>query len=47
MEILNPVQFSENAKNDKELMTKEINEIIEKFILKDPSQWILTHNRWK
>ena len=47
MEILNPMQFSENAKNDKELMTKEINAIIEKLILKDPSQWILTHNRWK
>tara|TARA_B100001564_G_C20543177_1_gene625309 strand:+ start:49 stop:912 length:864 start_codon:yes stop_codon:yes gene_type:complete len=47
MEILNPVKFSESAKNDKELMTKEINEIIEKLILKDPGQWILTHNRWK
>ncbi len=47
MEVLDPIKFSEAEKNDKELMTKEINKIIEKLILKDPSQWILTHNRWK
>ncbi len=47
MEILNPIQISENLKKDKELITKKINEIIEKLILRDPSQWILTHDRWK
>lgn len=47
MEILNPIQISENQKKDKELITKKINEIIEKLILRDPSQWILTHDRWK
>ena len=25
----------------------ELNKILEKMISKDPSQWILTHNRWK
>ena len=47
MEILEPVQISEKIKNDKELITKKVNEVIEKLILRDPSQWILTHNRWK
>ena len=47
MEILNPISISESEKKDKELITKKINNIIEKLILRDPSQWILTHNRWK
>ena len=28
-------------------ITIELNKILEKMILKNPSQWILTHNRWK
>jgi len=47
MEILDPLEISGNDKANKELITKKINEIIEKLILRDPSQWILTHNRWK
>ena len=27
--------------------SKKLNIYLEKMILKDPSQWILTHNRWK
>tara|TARA_B100000029_G_scaffold332966_1_gene325129 strand:- start:661 stop:1527 length:867 start_codon:yes stop_codon:yes gene_type:complete len=30
-----------------EEITLELNKILEKMILKNPSQWILTHNRWK
>ena len=33
----------ENIKN----ITVEINQIIEKMILKNPNQWIWSHNRWK
>ncbi len=33
--------------NDKLLLTKKLNEILEKMIIKNPSQWIWTHNRWK
>jgi len=33
-------------KNKLEL-TKELNKIIEKMIIKNPNQWIWTHNRWK
>ena len=47
MEILNPIQFDENTEGNKELMTKKISNTVEELILRDPSQWILTHNRWK
>ena len=47
MEILDPVKISDSAEDDKKLVTKKINEVIERLILRDPSQWILTHNRWK
>ena len=35
-----------NFKNKLEL-TKELNIILEKMIVKNPNQWIWTHNRWK
>ncbi len=47
MEILEPLEIPKNTKDNKELIAKKINETIEKLILRDPSQWILTHNRWK
>ena len=47
MEIMDPIPMSESEKKSKELITEKINNIIEKLILRDPSQWILTHNRWK
>ena len=47
MEILDPIYISEIEKKNKILITKKINNTIEKLILRDPSQWILTHNRWK
>ena len=47
MEILDPIFISDSEKKDKQLITEKINVIIEKLILRDPSQWILTHNRWK
>ncbi len=47
MKLFAPIDFTDEEKNNKFLISKKINTIIEKFILKDPSQWILTHNRWK
>ncbi len=49
MEILNPIKFNktDNLEKDKKEITKEINLIIEKMVLKNPKQWIWTHNRWK
>ena len=32
---------------DKLELTKKLNEILEKMIVKNPNQWIWTHNRWK
>ena len=28
-------------------LTKELNNVLEKMIIKNPNQWIWTHNRWK
>ena len=41
-EEINPNNF----KNKLEL-TKNLNIILEKMIIKNPNQWIWTHNRWK
>ena len=41
-EELSPEKF-----DNKIQITKELNKILEKMILKNPSQWIWTHNRWK
>tara|TARA_E500000178_G_scaffold348849_1_gene404703 strand:+ start:4837 stop:5694 length:858 start_codon:yes stop_codon:yes gene_type:complete len=35
-----------NFKNKIDL-TEELNKIIEKMLMKNPNQWIWTHNRWK
>ena len=43
--IQNPIQFSDKFTND--AITLELNNILEKMIIKNPSQWIWTHNRWK
>ena len=32
---------------DKIDLTKEINNVLEKMIIRNPGQWIWTHNRWK
>ena len=39
-------KISKNFKNKLEL-TKELNKILEGMIVKNPNQWIWTHNRWK
>ena len=40
-----PIKF--NQYSDQEIITEELNKVLEKMVLNDPSQWILTHNRWK
>ena len=49
MEILNPIKIdkSKNLDEEKKEITIKINETIERMILKNPEQWIWTHNRWK
>ena len=41
-EIINPKNF----KNRSEL-TRKLNDVLEKMIIRNPGQWIWTHNRWK
>tara|TARA_Y100000590_G_C15690761_1_gene1003325 strand:+ start:1120 stop:1986 length:867 start_codon:yes stop_codon:yes gene_type:complete len=43
--IEKPIKFENNQTTEE--ITLELNKILEKMILKNPSQWILTHNRWK
>ena len=40
--IINPRNFK-----DKLDLTVELNKHLEKMIIRNPSQWIWTHNRWK
>jgi len=43
--INEPIKFNNNLSVDE--ITLELNKILEKMILKNPSQWIMTHDRWK
>ena len=40
-----PVKFDENLSHKQ--ITLELNKILEKMILKNPAQWIWSHDRWK
>ena len=45
------IEFQKSIKskdfNSKYDLSKELNKILEKMIIKNPNQWIWTHNRWK
>ena len=43
--IYKPLEYSKNDTIDS--ITRDLNIILEKMILKNPSQWIWSHNRWK
>ena len=40
-----PVKFNDNLSHQQ--ITLELNKILEKMILKNPDQWIWSHDRWK
>ena len=45
LKIYESIKFSNDETfND---ITKKLNQILEKMIIKNPGQWIWTHNRWK
>ncbi len=46
MEIMNPISFKKSL-STKQQITDRLNVLIENLILRDPPQWIWTHNRWK
>ncbi len=41
------IQKTNNEEEDIKNITIKINQIIEKMIIKNPKQWIWSHNRWK
>ena len=41
------IEKTDNAEEDIKNITIKINQIIESIILKNPTQWIWSHNRWK
>ena len=41
------IQKTNNNEEDAKNITLKINQIIEKMISKNPTQWIWSHNRWK
>ena len=43
--IKKPIKFEKN--HSEEAITNKLNHILEKMILKNPEQWIWSHNRWK
>ena len=43
--INDPINFSKDDSIDN--ITFQLNQILEKMILKKPEQWIWSHNRWK
>ena len=45
MKVNKPVYFSDKSSTD--VITGQLNEILEKMILDSPSYWIWSHNRWK
>ena len=46
MDVFPPLVIGEEKDNEISI-GKKINQEIEKMILKNPGQWIWTHNRWK
>ncbi len=45
LEIMEPMIFN-NDKNIKDI-TFELNQLLERMIIRNPNQWIWSHNRWK
>ena len=45
IEISSPISFEKN--HNIEDITLRLNQILEKMILRNPYQWIWSHNRWK
>ncbi|MDC0151151.1 lysophospholipid acyltransferase family protein [Candidatus Pelagibacter sp.] len=45
LKIYKPLKFNKNTSIEK--ITLDLNLILEKMVIKNPSQWIWSHNRWK
>ena len=49
MEIYEPIKIlnNDNVETNKLNISIKLNKILEEMIIRDPGQWIWTHNRWK
>ena len=45
IKVEKPIEFSKNSSTEK--ITRELNVWLEKIILKNPGEWIWSHDRWK
>ena len=45
LEIMQPIRFDND--NTIEYITLKLNQLLEKMIVRNPYQWIWSHNRWK
>ena len=45
IKFFDPIRFKEDQNTNQ--ITEQLNKILEEMILKNPDQWIWTHNRWK
>jgi len=45
IKVEKPIEFSKESSTEK--ITRDLNVLLEKMILKDPGKWIWSHNRWK
>ena len=45
LEIMKPLDFDNNETTEK--ITLKLNQLLEKMIIRNPNQWIWSHNRWK
>ncbi|MDA7481848.1 lysophospholipid acyltransferase family protein, partial [Candidatus Pelagibacter ubique] len=45
IKVEKPIEFSKNSSTEK--ITRELNIWLEKTILKNPGEWIWSHDRWK
>ncbi|MDA7832584.1 lysophospholipid acyltransferase family protein, partial [Candidatus Pelagibacter sp.] len=45
IKVEKPIEFSKNSSTAK--ITRELNIWLEKIILKNPGEWIWSHDRWK
>tara|TARA_Y100000590_G_C14908049_1_gene709031 strand:- start:185 stop:532 length:348 start_codon:yes stop_codon:yes gene_type:complete len=41
------IEKTKNSEQDTKNITLKINQIIEKMIIENPTQWLWSHNRWK
>jgi KDO2-lipid IV(A) lauroyltransferase len=49
MEIYEPIKIlnNDNVETNKLNISIKLNKVLEEMIIRDPGQWIWTHNRWK